>query len=176
MSGLWLPVDRLSRAPLAEVSPGRLVVLPPAGNEQRSLPMAIRLQTQGVVAAYALTPFHDGASPAGDVINLSHEGGTALVLDGVLSIEADVGAAGDRGTIRDPLPGELIDTEQGVALCAYINRHEHAFRSKVGVSVNSWEVLASDSSRVIFGRWRLRIDIDERRPIFWSPPSLGGAS
>jgi hypothetical protein len=149
--------------------------MPPPGRDPTVPPTGIRLDVEGAILCLALTPFHDGASPAGDAVDLSRERGTALTLDANIHIEANTGAGATRGSSRDIGPGELVDTDAGLGIGAFFGRHASVYRTTRAVSIKSWKVLAVDSARLMFGDWRLRIDIDGLRPIYWKPEFITAA-
>jgi hypothetical protein len=171
MSEFWLPTDKLFSSLITDIPPGRLVLLRNAGREPRSPSLGITFRAApDRQMVLALTPFRDGRYPAGDAIDLSSEQNALLTLDATLSIEANAVAPAISGSVRDPASGELVDTQEGMAVAAYFGRHNPgAFGGVFTVDVATWQANERESPRLIFGGWRLRIDIADHKPIFWMP-------
>lgn len=174
MRNFWLPSDRLSPKPLANVSPGQLIVMPPATGGQGpagtpcQVPMGIRLAVDRGIFVFALTPFHGGGSPAWDAVELTMELQPVLTLDAALTFEADMTVPAVRGTFRDSEPGELVSTDDGIAITGAFGRHRDVYQFAGVIGIESWQLIGSTTSRIIFGSWRLRIDISGFDPIYWT--------
>lgn len=167
MSELWLPVDRLTRSPIVDIAAGRLLILPPSGQDNPIPCVGIRFNAGQHRLVFGLTSFQGGRP--GDATDVSTDRGSALTLDAALTIQGDFTAPGARGSLRDFRPGELVATDEGIALAAAFNRQGNGYQSCRLVKVPDWEVIYTDSGRIIFGAWRLQIDIVGLRSIYWTP-------
>jgi hypothetical protein len=169
MSELWLPSDRLVRRPFGEIALGQLLVLPPSGSDFPLVQIGIRCGPPDAVAVLGFTPFYGGANKPWDLMDFSRERGDALTLDSRVVFETGVHAPAGRGKLRETAPGEIVEINSGLGIAAYIGRNENRWQTVAVVNLSDWQLVAVDEVRTIFGTWRLRIDLDQHRPIYWQP-------
>lgn len=169
MIDFWLPIDQMVPSELRKVKAGRLILLPPRGSSPHSPSVGIKLAAPDSIAAFALTSFY-GRYPPGDVVRYPEDNSsTVLFLNAALSIEVNAGSE----VVRRPddfRPGDLLFADEGMSIAAFFGRHSSSSYQTVGtIDTKTWAVRSAEMSRILFGSWRLRIDVEGQRPLFWQP-------
>lgn len=170
MLNFWLPLQRLALKPISEIAPGTLFVLQPGSEAESTARVGIVLAVEGASVALSLTPFYGEGSSAGEAIDLGYERGSVLCFVGETGIEANMRSGVARGARRDVHPGEIVLTDQGIGVGVEFNRHNPGSRRFIGVvSIDTWKPLDDRPMVAFFAHWRLRLDLGEREPTYWTP-------
>ena len=170
MSEFWLPADSLTPATVKGVRPGQILIEPPSRKGPIEPAIGIRFNIPNRLMVFALTPFRGGIYPAGDAIDLSMYKEPVLTIDAALSIEADLASEATSAFDRDFAAGELVLAQEGMGISAHFGRHNpELYESNGTIDISTWEGRERETVRMIFGGWRLRIDIADRKPVYWTP-------
>lgn len=75
---------------------------------------------------------------------------------------------------RDFVAGELVDAAEGLGVAAFFGRRNPAVFSGAGtIDLATWKARERETVRSILGAWRLRIEISDLDPTYWTPAFVG---
>jgi hypothetical protein len=98
------------------------------------------------------------------------ESNPVMTLDAALTIETNPLAPATPAQLRDYHPGELIDTRDGMLLAALFGRHNPSRTTTIHtINIATWTMEESNTPRMIFGEWRLGIEMSGLKPVYWTP-------
>ncbi len=165
---LWLPVDRLKSVELADAQPGQLIVIQPSSKDDDSARLGIRMKSTAP-HLLGLTPLYGMRSMIGDIEEIGRDLCRTLVVDAKITIEANATAGAQRGRGQDLQPGTLVQVADGIGIVSRMAPNEPGYRVSRVINVETWEPLGSSDPIMVFGHWRVRIDLGDPDPIYWSP-------
>jgi len=95
----------------------------------------------------------------------------ALTVNATVSFDANLSANGVSGYQRNFRPGELFAVADGMRIAALFGRHNQGSIPGVyPIDISTWKNADErESPLTVFGKWRLKIDIDGLEPIYWTP-------